>query len=159
VTHVRARLHPSERRLRRVPGQARSTPRGRAVPRDGDEAVVAGCTIWCGGTRAGVLAAGLFGSHPGLGLGHFQEGAGLDPGVVAGVGGGRPVALAAGADQHAPLLEEGEGDAGPGPRQARVGAEVGQAEAAGAPGLGRVGDLLEGPGRASALVRPAPAER
>ncbi len=40
MTHVRARLHQSERRVCRVLGQARSTQRYAAIPRDGDEALV-----------------------------------------------------------------------------------------------------------------------
>jgi putative transposase len=40
VTHVRARLHQSERRVCRVLDQARSTQRYEAVPRDGDEHLI-----------------------------------------------------------------------------------------------------------------------
>ena len=40
MTHVRAILHQSERRVCRVLGQARSTQRYRAIPRDGEEALV-----------------------------------------------------------------------------------------------------------------------
>jgi putative transposase len=40
VRHVRAELGQSERRVCRVLGQARSTQRYEAIPRDGDEALV-----------------------------------------------------------------------------------------------------------------------
>jgi transposase InsO family protein len=40
VTHVRAKLHQSERRVCRALGQARSTQRYRAIARDGDEHLV-----------------------------------------------------------------------------------------------------------------------
>ena len=40
MTHVRAQLNQSERRVCRVLGQARSTQRYAAVPRDGDEHLI-----------------------------------------------------------------------------------------------------------------------